>query len=188
MANKKIPNGRAAVEALYGNPRGTAGKASAIWERNNLVVIDIPFAMRASWDLNGKPITRLQIHKLAADDLKSILGEIWAYARLEVKRRWGFDSRTSAQYDELTHAWLKERNLNVLGGTYNFREIRGSSGLSMHAYGIAIDIDPANNALGDTTPSMPKWVVDIFESKGWLWGGKFAGRKDGQHFQRATGV
>ncbi|RYG40879.1 M15 family peptidase [bacterium] len=188
MAKTKIPNGRAAVEALYGNPRGTDGKASATWERANLVVIDLPFAMRASWDLNGKPITRVQIHKLAADDLRAIFTAIWTHARLEVKRRHGFDTKTSAEYDALSLQWLRDHNLDILGGTYNFRQIRGGSGLSMHSYGIAVDIDPEHNALGDTSPAMPKWVVEIFEAKGWLWGGKFAGRKDGQHFQRATGV
>jgi hypothetical protein len=75
----------------------------------------------------------------------------------------------------------------VLGGTYNFRPIRGGRALSTHAYGIAIDIDPASNGLGDTTPAMPAWVVQAFERRGWVWGGRFS-RVDGMHFQRAKGV
>lgn len=47
-------------------------------------------------------------------------------------------------YGERRHAELR---LNVWGGCYNFRKMRGGSSYSMHAWGIAEDLDPENNQL-----------------------------------------
>ncbi|WP_229002018.1 hypothetical protein [Rhizobium sp. AB2/73] len=43
-------------------------------------------------------------------------------------------------------------NLHLIGGGYNWRQMRGISRLSMHALGCAVDIDPDHNSLGDPTP------------------------------------
>ncbi len=42
---------------------------------------------------------------------------------------------------------IQELGLDLNGGAYNRRRIIGGQGWSMHAYGIAIDIDPENNQL-----------------------------------------
>jgi len=53
--------------------------------------------------------------------------------------------------------------------------------LSMHAWGLAIDLNVATNALG-ATPTMEARVVEIFRTHGFVWGGTWA-RPDGMHFE-----
>ena len=78
---------------------------------------------------------------------------------------------------------VKAVNMDVYDGCYNDRSVRGSTKRSMHAYGAAIDMDAEHNALGATKWTMPMAVVDIFESEGWRWGGRYSGRKDAMHME-----
>lgn len=185
MSNVPVPFGLAEIVKVYGNP-GSGSTPSALWQANNLVQVDLPYYMRASWG-GGELINKITVHRHCAADIRAIFVEIYNSVRVSVKREKGFNL-SSEEYDELTAAKLKELGLDRFGGTYNHRKKRGSDKLSTHAWGIAIDIDPARNAMGDTTPSMPGFVVDIFERYGWLWGGRWKGKQcDGMHFQRARG-
>lgn len=53
--------------------------------------------------------------------------------------------------------------------------------LSMHAWGLAIDLNVATNGLG-ATPTMDARVVEIFRTHGFVWGGAWS-RPDGMHFE-----
>lgn len=67
------------------------------------------------------------------------------------------------------------------GGCYCYRNIAGTSKLSRHAYGTAIDINPGK--------SMPQRVVECFESAGFEWGGRWPVPKtDPMHFQLRKGT
>jgi hypothetical protein len=48
-----------------------------------------------------------------------------------------------------THSAVQIRHLglHLFGGCYNYRPMRGGKALSMHAWGLAIDFDPARNRL-----------------------------------------
>lgn len=72
------------------------------------------------------------------------------------------------------------------GGIYAPRLIRGADRSSTHSWGIAIDLNPAQNALG-TKGSMDPRVVARFKEAGFTWGGDFTGRKDPMHFQYCSG-
>jgi hypothetical protein len=80
------------------------------------------------------------------------------------------------------------------GGTYACRTNENDpSKMSMHAYGLAIDINPQSN------PNCPKWpqckgenkcitdipqcVVDAFKSHNFIWGCDFNTVKDAMHFE-----
>ena len=84
--------------------------------------------------------------------------------------------------------------------TFNPRVIGRTSRLSMHAYGIAFDVDgikpkggqvgnPWGGVRADGTPSLLREnmaFVDVFEAAGWCWGGRWRkGKGDDMHFQRA---
>lgn len=72
--------------------------------------------------------------------------------------------------------------VNDLGG-YNHRNIRGGSGLSQHAYGNAIDINPAQNPQYGGT-NMPPNVSDMAAKWGLSWGGDWSSRyRDPMHFE-----
>lgn len=72
------------------------------------------------------------------------------------------------------------------GGCYVARFIArdGTQPLSMHAWGLAIDINVADNPQG-RRPGMDPAVVAIFERWGFRWGGRWS-NPDGQHFELAA--
>ena len=105
----------------------------------------------------------------AADSLKNVACEI-------------------AKYSEL-RPYLKS------GGTYYWRPVRGSTRLSAHSYGIAIDIavDKSDfwqwrgrtndeTARVEYTNRIPAKLVEIFQSHGFIWGGAWY-HFDTMHFE-----
>jgi hypothetical protein len=73
--------------------------------------------------------------------------------------------------------------LQDLGGTFNWRTVAGTSQLSAHSFGIAIDLNPAHGAYwrwSKFDPSdmsfrlrFPAGIVEAFEAEGFIWGGKW---------------
>ena len=53
--------------------------------------------------------------------------------------------------------------------------------LSRHAFGLAVDINPSDNLPG-TDGTVPPGIVDLFESNGFTWGGRWK-KKDPMHFE-----
>ena len=72
------------------------------------------------------------------------------------------------------------------GGCYvpRFIERDGTRPLSMHAWGLAVDINVADNPAG-ARPKMDPRVVAVFEKWGFRWGGRWS-RPDGHHFELAA--
>ena len=93
---------------------------------------------------------------------------------------------------------LMEHNVT---SCFNYRTIAGSEKISCHAFGRAIDINPLWNPWtspnGNTKPPGAMWdplqpgtitedsfLVKLFESLGWEWGGRWKDPFDPQHFQK----
>ena len=74
--------------------------------------------------------------------------------------------------------------LDLFGGDYVHRRVRGGSGWSKHAFGCAVDIDPDRNGLWTRRPeaTMPEEAVEIANKHGWINLGQKIGR-DWMHFQ-----
>lgn len=85
--------------------------------------------------------------------------------------------------------------------SFNYRTIAGTNRLSLHAYGLAIDINPYNNPVvyenGRISPKGAKYdpkkagtfssecqIVKLFKELGWRWGGEFVSFKDYHHFDK----
>ena len=69
-------------------------------------------------------------------------------------------------------------------GGHAHRSIRGSSRLSQHAFGNAIDINPATNPMGpNLVTDMPKNIREMAAKHGLSWGGDFKRRPDAMHFE-----
>jgi len=66
-------------------------------------------------------------------------------------------------------------------GCFNIRLKRGLKTMSLHSWGIAIDINSSWNQLGKV-PTMSAALVSCFEDAGFDWGGRWV-RVDGMHFQ-----
>jgi hypothetical protein len=90
----------------------------------------------------------------------------------------------SAALGELEAAGLSTLiDASQYGGCYvpRFIDRDPSKPLSMHAFGLAVDLNVSTNQLG-TTGSMDPRVVDTFERWGFRWGGRWA-RPDPMHFE-----
>ena len=156
---------QAGCDAFYGNPRGRGGGASSAWESSNLVRYKPPWQMF----YEGKPISGITIHKKCLDSLARVFDKAW--------KLYG------------SQAQIERHHLHQFSGSYVFRNIRGSSRLSMHAYGCALDIAAELNALGhpyNPSRGLPMDFVKLFEDEGWTWGGRWHGRPDAMHFQAAS--
>lgn len=73
------------------------------------------------------------------------------------------------------------KELKTWDGCFNVRRKRGLKSLSLHSWGIAIDVNAAWNGLGKE-PTMSEELVKCFTDAGFDWGGTW-NRKDGMHFQ-----
>lgn len=72
--------------------------------------------------------------------------------------------------------------LKTWDGCFNIRKKRGSAQtLSLHSWGVAIDVNAAWNQFGKT-PTMSAEMVKCFEDAGFDWGGTWH-VPDGMHFQ-----
>jgi hypothetical protein len=164
---------QSACDEFYGNPRGRDGSINKSWAARNLLEISPPFAMH----MDKTPIRKFPVHRSCADGFMAWLEKVWSNA--------GHDQSVIAQW-----------GMDVFSGSFNFRPMRGSSHLSMHAYGCAIDIDAPRNGFHCVTPhfaTLRKQVVKPFLDLGGIWGGDWNGngssiderRCDGMHFQFA---
>lgn len=87
-----------------------------------------------------------------------------------------------AALSEVESAGLAEE-IYQYGGCYvpRFIDRDPSNPLSMHAFGLAIDLNTPTNQLG-TRGDMDPRVVEIFERWGFTWGGRWS-RPDPMHFE-----
>lgn len=71
--------------------------------------------------------------------------------------------------------------LKTWDGCFNIRKKRGLASMSLHSWGIAIDVNAFENGLG-VQPKLSAKFVKCFTDNGFDWGGTWT-RKDGMHFQ-----
>ena len=153
-----------AMRAIFGNPdANNDGAADPVWTRTHLTTIVPPYAMFYA----GKPVRAITVNRGCSAALLAALTGI--------AKHYG------------TAAAIKAAGLDQFGGLYNFRVKRGNaSSLSMHAYGVAIDLDPVHNPFRSAKFTMPAAVVKIFEDTGATWGGRWSPKsRDAMHFQWA---
>jgi len=112
---------------------------------------------------------------------------------LSVTKINGIDKKIQAISNELDTLKHLIKYLDNPGGTYYWRKIKGTTRLSMHSFGIAIDINVnysnywkwSNIIENDSIPyknRIPMEIVIIFEKHGFIWGGKWY-HHDTMHFE-----
>jgi hypothetical protein len=140
----------------------------------------------------------LVAHKAVADELADIFRELFVIGfpieRVELIDRYEADDHLSMDANN--------------SSAFNYRTVDGSSSLSMHAYGLAVDINPVQNpyvsrgrvspeagreyaSRSDARPGMVARgdaVYKAFTSRGWTWGGDWSNSSDYQHFQKMVSV
>jgi hypothetical protein len=76
-------------------------------------------------------------------------------------------------------------------GAWNCRRITGGNGLSLHSFGIALDINWSTNPYGPRlVTDMPAGMIADIEAirtvdglQVWRWGGRYRDNKDAMHFE-----
>ena len=133
---------------------------------NYLATLQMPFPLRLSWDKKIK-VTKITCHNLVHDKLELIFKEILEH--------YGYDK-------------IVELGIDLYGGCFNFRKMRGGSDYSRHSWGIAIDLDPERNQLKETSKTArfakPEYkpMIDIFYKHGFVSLGREQNR-DFMHFE-----
>ncbi|MFL5282431.1 MAG: M15 family metallopeptidase [Rhodopila sp.] len=105
----------------------------------------------------------------------------------------GADRQLAAVSRELDALPVEDKKyLYPVGGTYACRPVADAGQRSMHAWGAAIDINPAfsdywlwhrpGNAVPAYVNRVPVEVVTVFERHGFIWGGRWA-HFDTMHFE-----
>jgi hypothetical protein len=73
--------------------------------------------------------------------------------------------------------------LKTWDGCFNIRKKRGGSTMSLHSWGIAVDMNAYANCFG-CKPKLTAKFVKCFTDAGFDWGGTWT-KPDGMHFQLA---
>lgn len=131
--------------------------------------VRLPWPMKIAW--GGGQRKTIRMHKLIADKMIDALKEILDRHGLDYVRKYGLD---------------------LFGGDYVNRPSRSSSATSDHAWGIALDLNPAANgnwttwdpgaAAANGTHQMPESAVKIFRKHGFQVGFRSShGRRDMMH-------
>lgn len=133
---------------------------------------------------------QLVAHREVADELSRIFAELLAL-RFPIRKMIPVSF-----YEWSDDTSMADNNTSA----FNYRVIYGTTRLSNHSYGLALDINPALNpyhaADGTVFPPGAKYVPEIagtlkadgevvalFARYGWEWGGTWE-HKDWQHFQK----
>jgi hypothetical protein len=105
------------IISKYGEPNITGN--------GYLDVLIPPFPMRLAWD-KDHVVSRIQCHKLIKKNLSDTLDEV---------------------LKEYGYAKIVELGIDLYGGMFNYRKKRNGSTMSMHSWGLAIDLNPEANQL-----------------------------------------
>jgi hypothetical protein len=154
---------------------------------------DLTLVRMSYWGFDGRRhVGRLVLNRRVARDVVTVFRRLYA-ARFPIRRMvpvsaYGGSDEASMAAD------------NTSG--FNCRYVSGTSRWSMHAYGLAIDVNPVENPYVsdarvrppagrrylDRTRRGPGMAVEggvlvrAFDAVGWQWGGRWSGSSDFQHF------
>lgn len=117
-----------------------------------LVKMDLPFKMTLAWDRSVN-VSSIRCHRLISKNLKAALaGILKEYGPLKIK----------------------QLGIDLYGGCFNYRKMRGGNDWSRHSWGVAIDLDPERNQLKESHLTArfarPEYarMIDIFYENGFL--------------------
>jgi D-alanyl-D-alanine carboxypeptidase len=134
-----------------------------------LVSVPLPFPMRLAWDTSAT-VKTMRCHNYEAPRVRLIFEQIL--------QKYGI-------------AKVQALGIDLFGGCFNFRQMRGGSDWSKHSWGTAIDLDPERNKLNETKATArfarPEYapMIDIFERNGWASLGRLKDY-DWMHFEAAA--
>lgn len=117
-----------------------------------LVTMQLPYPMKLAWS-KEMLVKTIRCHKLVAEQLTNIFKEILQTYGLEK---------------------IQELGIDLYGGCFNFRKMRGGNDFSRHSWAVAIDLDPERNQLRESSKTArfarPEYqpMIDIFYKYGFV--------------------
>ena len=158
------PHGMQAIMATFGDlmkyPPVGDNQPNPKWEADFIVSAKLPQPIPLTWNM-ALSAKSLRCHKLVAPLYEAVFLDVLN------KGLWG--------------------SIKSTAGGYNWRMKRNQSKPSTHTWGIAFDLNDRTNAMG-TAGDMDPALVAVFESHGFVWGGRWSGTyKDPMHFQYCSG-
>lgn len=130
--------------AKYGKPNVTG--------KGYLETIILPYPMRLAWDHETK-VTKMSCHKAVRGNFLDVFHDLLDH--------YGYEK-------------IVELGIDLFGGCFNFRKMRGGSDWSRHSWGVAIDLDPDRNQLKESHNTArfarPEYkpMIDIFYKHGFV--------------------
>ena len=162
-----------------------AGSGAPDSVTRNLVSIEVSYRGDDGFRHKG----RIVCHKAAARDLADLFDTI---------QRSAFPLRSVQPVSRFENS----DSLSMLAdntSAFNWRSVKGTTRLSSHALGLAIDINPLRNPFAHRTGNRPagavrdprvagtlsdtSLVVRFLRHRGWIWGGRWPSGRDWQHFE-----
>lgn len=169
-------------------------------ENENIALEDLRYLQVLHVGFDGEEyVGELIVNKAVAEDILDIMYELYVnkypIERMALVDEYGGDDEKSMQANNTS--------------AFNYRTVEGSSSLSKHSYGMAIDINPLYNPCVRTysdgsSQSFPEgsdiyadrsrdfaYKIDkndlcykLFTERGFRWGGDWNSLKDYQHFDK----
>ncbi len=173
---------------------------SSYQENSNISLAELRYLRVLHIGFDGKThIGELIVNQSIAEDILEIMSQLYAQSypieKMLLVDAYGADDERS----------MSDNNTSA----FNYREIAGSSKLSKHALGLAIDINPLYNpyvkdsgtgelqvspangaSYADRGQEFPYKIAEgdlclqLFEGYGFTWGGNWNSAKDYQHFEK----
>lgn len=170
---------------------------------------DLSYLTIPHYDFEGNIVEgHMVVDKDVAEDVLNIFKELYdiqyPIERMELIDK--YDEMQTEEFDSLDRSSMGRNNTSC----FCYRVVNGSSNLSNHARGRAIDLNPLINPWVQGSSYSPRnagpyvdrekvfeddiinratihagdEVVQIFEKYGWSWGGYWQSQQDYQHFEK----
>ena len=173
-------------------------------ENPNIALSDLRYLKVLHYNFNHEvQVGELIVNKEISTDVLNIFRELFEI-EYEIESMYLIDNYWTGNGADTDAASIDANNTSA----FCYRKVTGGSGLSNHAYGYAIDINPQQNpyvyrsngrwkwyhdnadAYIDRTTGDPHMIVkgdkcyEIFVKYGFSWGGEWSNPMDYQHFER----
>jgi hypothetical protein len=184
----------AGFQAILADPAPKMVVARSTWQPGCPVdKDDLAWIRMTYWGFdNARHSGEMLVNGSVADDLVDVFRKLYG-------AKFPIESMGIAELQNLDAPPTGDGNVT---GSFACRPIRGGTGYSQHAYGLAVDLNPFQNPYhrGDVVlPELAsaylerRWIRPgvitphgparrAFASVGWRWGGDWSSLKDYQHF------
>lgn len=163
MSQLVPPNGLEEIIQVFGDIDqylGNDGRPNSQWVDGVMQLVNLPFPIKYHSN-PSQNLTRLRCHHKLTDVFAAV-------------------------FNAILNQGLKDK-IKDCDGCYCFREKSSGNGeLSVHSWGIAIDLNVSTNK-PNTPGDMAPELITLFKGFGFEWGGDWSNYRDPMHFQYCTG-